>query len=28
MKISCKSMHNVLHEAAHRQTDMMTDKPN
>ena len=26
-KISCKSMHNVLREAAHGQTDRMTDRP-
>jgi len=27
LKISCKSMHNFLREAAHRQTDGMANKP-
>jgi len=27
VKISCKSMHSFLHEAAHRRTERTTDKP-
>jgi len=26
-KISCKSVHNYLHEAAHRQTEWQTNRP-